>query len=204
MTRVVKQRVLFGRVAAHGAAGGPPRFVVPSFGPCCICCNADARGRKQDCEPSTERITEVPVQMPVCIECRDHAIQSTVAPRLQALMVVIGLLLFAVGACQLTQRRHDPVLWAMLVVGGAMFVAAMLWLRATVRRDRREHLAGHHARLGFSVAYGRMLLDTTNEELVRELLARNPTARLLAEPALWRWQRRRQMPAARVVRSREP
>jgi hypothetical protein len=92
----------------------------------------------------------------------------------------------------------------MLAVSGTAFGAAVLWLRATSRRSYREQLAGHHVRLEFSVAYGRTLLDTTNEELVRELLARNPSARVLPEPPLWRWKRRRQMPAARVVRSRAP
>lgn len=204
MNRRVKQRVLFGRVAAGGAAGGRPVFVVPSFGRCCVCCNTDATGRLQGCDPSTERITAEPVQMPVCVECKDHAMQSALAPRLQALLVTLGLVLLAVGVSYVTRRTHDHFLWAMIAVGGAMLVAGALWLRATVQRDRQEYIAGHHPRLAFSVAYGRMLLDTTNEELVRELLARNPTARPLPEPALWRWQRRRQMPAARVVRSRQP
>jgi hypothetical protein len=201
---VVKQRILFRRVAAHGAGSGPPRFVAPSFGRCCICCNADAMGRLQASDPSTERITVVPVEMPVCAGCTDHAIQSALAPRMQALLVVTGLLLLAIGAYELTLRPHDRFLWGMLAVSGTMFVAGVLWVRATARRAHREHIAGHHARLVFSVVYGRMLLDTTNEELVRELLARNPTARLLPEPPLWRWQRRRLVPAARVVRSREP
>ena len=196
----VKQRVLFGRVAS----GGRPRFVVPSFGRCCVCCNADASGRLQACDPSTEELTATPVEMPVCIECKDHAIGSALAPRLQALLLTIGLVLVAVGALYLCQRPEDRFLWGMLAVGGAMIASGALWLRATVRRDRRERVAGHHARLMFSVGYGRMLLDTTNEELVRELVARNATARVLAEPPLWRWQRRRQMPVARVVRSREP
>jgi hypothetical protein len=200
----VKQRVLFVRVAARGVAGGTGTLVAPSFGRCCVCCNADAMGRTQDCESVTERVTATPVQMPVCIECKDHAIQSATVPRLQACLGMVGFLLFAVGAYYLTQRPHDPFLWGMLAVSGTLFGAGVVWIRATSRRNRREQIAAHHPRLEFSVAYGRMLLDTTNEELVRELLARNPHARLLSEPPLWRWRRRRQMPAVRVVRSREP
>lgn len=200
----MKQRVLFGRVAAGGAAGGRPVFVVPSFGRCCVCCNADAMGGRQACDPSTERMTAAPVAMPVCAGCQDHAMQSALAPRLQALLVTLGLVLLVGGVPGALGRAGDPFGWGMAAIGAAMVAGGALWLRATVRRDRREHLAGHHARLVFSVAYGRMLLDTTNDELVRELLARNPTARVLPGPPLWRWRRHRKLPAARVVRSRQP
>lgn len=199
----MKQRVLFRRVAASGAAAGTGTLVAPSFGRCCVCCNADATGRAQDCDPGTERITAAPVRMPVCLDCKDHAIQSASVPRLQALLVALGLILFAIGAYYLTQRPHDRFLWGMLAVSGASFGAGFVWLRATARRNDREQLAGHHPRLEFSVFQGRMLLDTTNGELVREVLAQNPNARLMPEPPLWRWMRRRQLPAARVVRSRE-
>lgn len=200
----VKQRVLFRLAAPGGAAGGTGTFVAPRFGRCCICCNADALGRVQDCDPTTERITATAVRMPVCAACKDHAIQPAATPRMQALLVMVGALLLAIAAGYLTQRPHDRFLWGMLAVSGAAFAAGVLWVRATSRRTRREQVDGHHPRLEFSVAYGRTLLDTTNEELVRELLAHNPSARVLPEPPLWRWARRRQMPAARVVRSREP
>jgi len=179
-------------------------FDPPSFGRCCVCCNADAMGRVQDADPSTERLTTTPVRMPVCLACKDHAIQSAVVPRLQALMVMLGLLLCAIGAYYITQRPHDHFLWGMLAVSGTSFVAGLLWLRATSRRNRREQIDGHHGRLELSIVRDRMLLDTSNEELVRELVARNPNARVLPEPPLWRWMRQRQLPAARVVRSREP
>jgi hypothetical protein len=200
----VKQRILFGRVAR---GGGRPVFVVPSFGRSCVCCNADANGRMQPCDPSTERMTAAPVQMPVCDACKDHAMQSAIAPRLHSLLVVLGIALVvggAPGAIFGAHDRHDLVVWAMVALGVAMVMAGALGLRAMARRDRRDQIAGHHARLMFSVAYGRMLLDTSNEELARELIARNPTARVMPEPALWRLQRQRKMPAARVVRSREP
>ncbi|HEX2691147.1 MAG TPA: hypothetical protein VHN14_31250 [Kofleriaceae bacterium] len=194
----MKQRVLFVRVAAGGAA----RLVAPSFGRSCVCCNADAMGRVQDSEPSTERLTTPPVRMPVCLECKDHAMQSDVAPRLQALLVTLGLLLGGVGAYYVTRRPHDHFLWGMLAASGAALVVGLLWARATSRRNRRDQVESHHARLVFSIVRGRMLLDTSNEELVRELTERNPNARVLPEPVLWRWMRHRQLPAARVVRSR--
>jgi hypothetical protein len=196
----VKQRVLFVRVAARGAA----TLVAPSFGRSCVCCNADAMGRVQGCDPGTERLTATPVRMPVCLACKDHAMQSADVPRLQAILVTLGLLLCIVGAYYITRRPHDHFLWGMLAVSGASWVAGILWARATSRRNRREQVDGHHARLAFSIVRGRMLLDTSNAELVHELVARNPNARVLPEPPLWRWMRRRQLPAARVVRSREP
>jgi len=130
--------------------------------------------------------------------------QSAVVTRLQALLVMLGLLLGAIGAYYLTRRPHDHFLWGMLAASGTSFVAGLLWLRGTSRRNRREQIDGHDARLEFSIVRGRMLLDTSNEELVRELVARNPNARILPEPPLWRWMRRRRLPAARVVRSRDP
>lgn len=152
-------------------------------------------------------MTAEPVQMPVCEVCKDHAMQSATAPRLHSLLVVLGIALVvggAPGALFGAHDRHDAVVWAMIAIGVAMVIAGALGLRATARRDRDDQIAGHHARLMFSVAYGRMLLDTTNEELVRELLAQNPTARVMPEPALWRLQRQRKLPAARIVRSRDP
>jgi hypothetical protein len=196
----VKQRVLFAGVAARGGA----TLVAPSFGRCCVCCNADAMGRVQDCDPDLARLTATPVRMPVCLPCKDHAMQSAAVPRLQGLMVMLGLLLGAVGVAYVIQRPHDHFLWGMLAVSGTSFVAGLLWLRATSRRNRREQLDGHHPRLEFTIVCGRMLLDTSNEELVRELVAKNSNARVLPEPPMWRWMRQRQLPAARVVRSREP
>jgi len=196
----VKQRVLFTRVAAGGGA----TLVAPSFGRCCVCCNVDAIGRVQDAEPSTERLTATPVRMPVCLACKDHAMQSSVVPRLQGLMVMLGLLLGAVGAYYVTQRPHDHFLWGLVVISGTSFVAGLSWLRSTSRHDRREQIEGHHGRLAFTIVRGRMLLDTSNEELVRELVERNSNARVLPEPPLGRWMRQRQLPGARVVRSREP
>lgn len=192
----VKQRVLFVRVAA----GGTATLVAPSFGRSCVCCNADAMGRVQACEPSTEGLTATPVRMPVCLACEGHALQSDVAPGLQALLVTLGSLLCAVGAYYITRRPHDHFLWGMLAVSGAALVGGLLWARATARRNSRDQINGHHARLVFSIVRGRMLLDTSNEELVRELVARNPNARVLPEPLVWRWMRHRRLPAARVVR----
>lgn len=197
----VKQRVLFPLVSAPG---GKATFAAPRFGRGCVCCNADAAGRTHDPDPRSGCLLGAGVQMPVCLACKDHAVQAATVPRLQAVLMMLGLLLLAVAAGYLTQRPHDGFLWGMLAVSGTAFVAGVLWIRATSRRDRREQIAGHHPRLEFSIAYGRTLLDTTNEELVREVLAHNPSARVLREPPLWRWQRRRQLPAARVVRSREP
>lgn len=168
-----------------------------------MCCNADAEDRTQDYDPSTDRVTAPPVPMPVCYECRAHATQSAVVPILQACLLLAGPSLSGLAGKYLTLRPHDRLLWAALALGLAMFVAAVLWLVATSRRNRREEIAGHNPRLAFSVAYGRTLLDTANEARVRELLELNPSARVLPEPPLWRWNRRRRMPRARVVRSRE-
>lgn len=204
----VKQRIQFGgaeslgRIAVRGAIGGKTSFITPRFGRCCICCNADAMGRTQDYDPSNDRVTAPAVPMPVCSECQGHAMQTSFVPTLQVCLLFVGLSSAGLAGKYITERPDDPLLWAAVIAGLAMFGAAVLWLVATSRRNRREQVAGHHPRLVFSVGHGRTLLDTTNEELVRELLELNPSARVLPEPPLWRWQRRRQMPSARVVRSR--
>lgn len=152
-------------------------------------------------------MTVVRVEMPVCDACKDHAMQSAIAPRLHSLLVVLGIALVVggtPGAIFGAHDRHAIIVWATVALGVAMVLAGARGLRATARRDREDQIPGHHVRLMFSVAYGQMLLDTTNEDLVRDLLARNPTARVMPEPLLWRLQRQRKVPAARIVRSREP
>jgi len=194
----VKQRVRFEELAPCDRSEAT--FVASNFGRRCVCCNADAMGRTQDCDSAFNRAT--PVSMPVCLACKDHAIQVPFVPLLPGGMLASGFVLFAIGMCCLIGRPHDHVLWGMLASSAALFGASLLWLRASSRRNRREQIGGHHPWLEFSTQHG-ALLDTTNEELVREVLAHNPNARLLPEPPLWRLHRLRQMPAARVVRSRD-
>jgi hypothetical protein len=78
-----------------------------------------------------------------------------------------------------------------------LLVAAIVRSR---RRARRARDQGHHPGLEFSVIHGRTWLDTTNSVLVEDLLAHNPSAKVLPTPLLWRRANRRDAPNARVVK----
>ena len=205
--RSLVQRIQFGgaeslaKVALRGGFGGTSSFIVPRFGTRCVCCNADAMGRVQMYDPSTDRVQAPPFAMPVCFDCKGHALQTATVPMLQACLLIVGGCLTGLGINYLRERPDDGFLKGMIGVGAAMTVAAIAWIFATWRRGKRERVPGHHPRLVFSVAHGRTLLDTANEELVVELLALNPSARVLPTPLLWRKARERRFPAARVVKA---
>jgi hypothetical protein len=82
----VRQRIQFGeseslgRVALRGGFGGEVKFIVPQFGKHCVCCNADAFGRTQEYDPSTDRLEAPKVPMPVCGACANHALSQHTGP----------------------------------------------------------------------------------------------------------------------------
>lgn len=181
-----------------------PAPLAPRFGRCCVCCNADAQGRTQDYQPVTSGPGAVPpIPLPVCTDCQGHALLAPMVPTLQALLGLFGLALAGLAVlCLLSHKPYAALWWSMLVVGAAMFIAARRWQATTHRKALEERLAGHHPRLELWPVPSRLWIDTDNEDLARELVALNPGARVLPEPPLWKWRRRRQMPTARVVRSR--
>ncbi len=202
------QRIQFGEaeslgtVALRGGFGGKLSYIVPRFGKRCVCCNADAMGRTQDYDPSTDRVQASSIAMPVCFDCKDHALQTATAAILQSSLLIVGVCAIGLGINYLTERPDDDVLTGSVAVGAVMTLAAIAWIAAAIRREKRERgLPGHHARLSFSIAHGRTLLDTSNETLVEELLALNPNARILPTPLLWRRRKERQLPTARAVKA---
>lgn len=183
-----------GRVAMRGAVGGKFGFVVPVFGRACVCCNADAMFRTQPYDPSTDAVTAPPIDMPVCFECRSHALQTHTGPIIAGSLVCVGGALAALAGMKLDERPNDDFLWAMLFGGIAVAVAAIAWIIAGSRRQKRHRERGHHAGLSFSIDHGATVLTTTNEELVADLLERNPGARRVLTRA-----ERRRIPEARTV-----
>jgi len=139
------------------------------------------------------------VPMPVCFDCKDHALQTSTVPMLQAMGVLVGLALTGLATSYATQRPGDSFLYGMMVAGAALVVVSIAWIRATSRRKRAARTGGHHPGLEMSVATGATLLDTENETLVEELLVINPDARRLPTPLLWRL-RGEGMPRAKVVK----
>lgn len=193
------QGISLGKVALRGAVGGKFQVVVPKFGPHCVCCSADAMGRTQDYDPSTDRIHVPAIAMPVCFACKDHALATPFAPIMQALGVMVGLALAGAGVGFASKRPHDPVLWGTAAVGTVLALASLAWARARRRRMAAARQGGHYPGLELSVQTG-TLLDTDNEALVEELLALNANAQRLPTPLLWR-RRGEGMPKARVVAS---
>lgn len=200
----MKQRLLFGtpvslgRVALRGAVGGSFAFEAPKFGPHCVCCNADTQGRTQDYDPSTDRIRAAAVPMPVCIECKDHALSTPLAPIMQAIGVMMALALAGLGASYATKPLSHRIGLGMIGAGVLLLAISIVWIRATSRRKQRGRIAGHFPGLEISLGSGATLLDTENETLVEELLALNEKARRMQTPLFWRL-RGEGMPKARVV-----
>jgi hypothetical protein len=173
----------------------------PRFGGRCVCCSADTNGRTQDYEVVDRPgpvLRATPVAMPVCGNCAGHALVSHFASLMQACMLAIGAIAIGLGITYLRERPDDAFLYGTIVVGVVLMAAAIAWLMTVSRRDARARRRGHHPNLAFSVARGRTLLDSDNEELVVDLLARNPDARRLPTPLLWR--RKSPVPIARVNR----
>lgn len=174
---------------------GPGKFVVPRFGSGCVCCGASALGRTQDYDPSTDRVRAQPVPMPVCFECRGHALQTPAAAITQTALLLAGACGVALGLYYRGQRPDDEFLLGVIAVSLALTLAAVAWMVTTVRRQRRERaLAGHHPHLVLGVV-GATVLTSTNEALIDELLGLNPDARRVPDRA-----GRGRIPAARVVR----
>jgi hypothetical protein len=170
------------------------------FGKECVCCNADPMGRTQDYDPSTDRVQVSSFPVPVCFECKDHALQSKTGPILQACALIVGGGLTGLGIYYRGQRPDDTLLVGVIVVGAIITLAAAAWLRSTLQREKRERsVAGHHPHLDFSVVLRRPWLDTTNGELVDRILANNPGAERLRTPLLWRKQEAKELAQARVV-----
>ena len=180
-------------------------FTVPAFGPRCVCCNADAMGRTQTYDPSTSRVQAEAFEVPVCHECRRHALQTSSAATMQVSGLAVGGGAVALALMYLRQRPDDSFLKLTFVIGALISAATVIWIVASIRRARADaQLAGHHPGLVFSVGYGRALLDTSNDELANELLALNPTARELPTPVLWKSRVAAQLPQARVTKQATP
>jgi hypothetical protein len=201
----VRQRIQL--PAAQPPPGTPAviaPLIAPKFGRCCVCCNADAQGRTKDYRSmSTAPGVARAIAVPVCSDCDSHALSARAAPTLQTLLWLFGLAIALGAVLSLLMRAPAaPFWWAAIVVGVAMIGAALRWQRRTGGRALEQLVAGHHTQLEIWVLPQRIWIDTDNEDLARELLALNVFARVMPEPPLWKWRRRRQMPAARVVRSR--
>lgn len=177
------------------------RFHAPVFGDECVCCNKHAMGRTQDYDPSTDRVTADSFAVPVCFDCKDHALQTHTVPILQACALLVGIAITYLGFHYRSERPDDSMTTGMAVVGILLTLGASFWIWKTHARDKREReLPGHFPRMTFSLGTGRALLDTTNGQLVDRLLAKNPVAKRLPTPLLWRKQEAKELAQARVVK----
>lgn len=192
----MKQRIQFGEAERSRA-----RFIAPQFGTSCICCNAETHGRTRDFDPSTDRVRADVVPMPVCAACDRHAFVQPTTVILQTMVLILAALLGGASIYYMRIRPSDDFLKIMLAISVAVFALDLVWIGRGRRRAERARDDGHHPGLEFSVAYGRTWLDTTNPTLVEDLVARNPSARVLPTPLLWRRANRREAASARVVKS---
>src|SRR5205823_8889167 len=120
------------------------------------------------------------------------AFEEPMSGALRGIAFVIAVALIGYGA-------YDGIV-GLAILGIAVLAATIASVRVAARRQARAAGGGHHPGLAFSVRIGSML-DTDNETLVEDLLARNANARRLATPPLWKL-RGEGLPKARVVTAR--
>ncbi len=167
------------------------RFIKPIFGPTCVCCSA-ATQRTQLYDPSTDRIQADPIAVPVCVDCRAHAMVTPTVPIMLACAFLLGGVIGGLGIYRASvQPQHATI---MIAIGATLFVAGVAWSVAMAARTRRWRRAGHHPGLTMSVTTGQCVLGTTNVALVDELVTANPFSRRRPGSG-----GRGQVPAARVV-----
>jgi hypothetical protein len=168
--------VSWGRVVLRGAMHASYSVVRPSFGPHCVCCNAGTTRAVAYHLGAPVRVASPAV--PVCVACVDHVRARTGLSRTTTAFVAAGALLFAAAM---------ETSWSAPLLEGAVAVwaAGIIVARAMAKRRRVRAPAGHH-RFEMAVLLGATIVDTDNDVLVEDLLARNSTAVRLPTPPLWR------------------
>lgn len=144
------------------------RVIVPVFGATCVCCNA-ATERLQYYNPSTDRVRAGSIPVPVCIDCKGHAMVTPTGLWLAMLALLLGGVLGGIGI-----HRSDV---EEVAIGAVLAAGAVTWFVALFVRMRRWRRAGHHPGLTMNVDTGRCVLQTTNVTLADALVATNPFAR---------------------------
>jgi hypothetical protein len=169
-------------------------YVAPVFGPRCVCCNDDARRMTMRFEPSTERIRAGAIDVPVCVECRPHALLQPTTGIAAVVLAILGACFATLGIGKLVDRPGDGLLRVFALAGAIMLVVGVVLLVRHVRRDRAARAAGHHPGLRYIVGLVGTEIYTSNEQLANELVDRNPGALKATEEPL---------PRAKVVTKRQ-
>jgi len=155
------------KLASMGAFGGEATAPTVAAGTRCTCCNVPTT-RTQKLDASTDRIEVEPFDLPVCLDCKDHALRRTIV---EAMMGIGLIVLGALGA--LGVMNESP---ALMIAGFAPAASLITFL--FLRRARRFAFAraGHHAGLEIGAHAGLTVVRTSNRRLVEELVARNGDA----------------------------
>ena len=176
------------------ADGKQLTFQAPKFGRDCVCCNQDARWMTMQFQPSTERISADAVEVPVCVECRDHALLQPTTGIGAVTLAVLGACFTALGVGKLVDRPDDGFLRVFALAGAGMLVAGVVLLVRHLRRERTARAAGHHPGLRFIVGLVGTEVFTSNDALADTLVELNPGAIKAMEERI---------PTARVVAKRQ-
>jgi hypothetical protein len=180
----MRQRVRFGdavslgRVALRGAMHSSYTVARPQFAPRCVCCNADTT-RAVRYPLGAAHVVGEPFVVPVCEACAGHAFSPQGLSRVAAAFIAGGSLLFAAA---MGSHWSAPLLEG----AGAVWLGGIVATRAINKRKRPAIPAGHRGGFEILVLTGATLVDTENETLVDDLLARNSNATRLPTPLLWR------------------
>jgi hypothetical protein len=158
-------------------AGGTLAVRVPRFSDRCVCCsrNADAeclRYHPGDFEASAESF-----DVPLCRECQGHGLIEPLMS--DAPFWTLSLALLALGFAVWSWREtRELALASLFLVPGVVLLSFGLWRWRQLARRRRAITRGeHHGDFALRVSDGVTTIQTTNEVLVADLLARNADAR---------------------------
>lgn len=152
----------------------------PVFPSTCVCCNADAEGRKDLCSASGPNGLHGSVAVPVCAACAPHAFSTNL---LQALSIVLafvgaGLVLVSWFDPAEVEGLARPILIALgvalVVISSGVFLYEAI--RTAVPKDRP-----HHPDLEIKLTLSAAFVTTTNDTLADELLRLNPASGVASE-----------------------
>jgi hypothetical protein len=133
---------------------------LPDLGDTCVCCDRDPDDRRQALDISGKYRPGAALPVPVCEDCAAHALDQPGSVILPTGVIMAALIAAVAG---IAQAR-----WLLAAIGGAVAMAAVLWLVLLVRRVRPT--PGHSRGLSIQLGpQGRVTLWTTNPRLARHI-----------------------------------
>jgi len=165
-----------GELAAYKAGAGTLALQVPRFPKGCVCCNVSDAPYRYPYELSVDDVRVEPIELPVCIDCREHGFVSAQQSHTPFFTLFMGSLLGLLP--WLFPGELPGSVRAVGMAPGMVLFALGLWLRRRVRR-RIDQLCrdGHHGDLELSAGTRSLTIMTSNPKLAEGLRRLNDNIR---------------------------